>query len=62
MIFHKWHGWLGKLMLLTLLARTDVWAQAGPNSKLVEAAKKEGEVVYLHDYDSRSEQVGGRPF
>jgi iron(III) transport system substrate-binding protein len=46
MIFHDWHRWLGKLLLLTLVVPAAVWAQTSPNSKLVEAAKKEGEIVY----------------
>jgi iron(III) transport system substrate-binding protein len=46
MIFNNWRRPLGRLMLLTLAVPTTVWAQSSPNSKLVEAAKKEVEIVY----------------
>lgn len=32
--------------LLLLIAPVAVWAQGSPNPKLIEAAKKEGEIVY----------------
>jgi iron(III) transport system substrate-binding protein len=46
MICHYWRRLLGAVFLITLAAPVAGWAQASPNQKLVEAAKKEGELVY----------------
>ena len=46
MICHYWRRLLGAVFLITLAAPVVGWAQASPNQKLVEAAKKEGELVY----------------
>jgi iron(III) transport system substrate-binding protein len=46
MIRHYWRRLLGAVFLITLAAPVAGWAQASPNQKLVEAAKKEGELVY----------------
>jgi iron(III) transport system substrate-binding protein len=46
MIRHYWLRLLGAVFLITLAAPVAGWAQASPNQKLVEAAKKEGELVY----------------
>jgi len=37
---------LGALLVMTFIAPVVAWAQGSPNPKLVEAAKKEGELVY----------------
>jgi iron(III) transport system substrate-binding protein len=46
MIRHYWRRLLGAVFLITLAAPVAGGAQASPNQKLVEAAKKEGELVY----------------
>jgi len=46
MRFQKYRLGLGWSLLLVLALPMAVLAQANPSSKLVEAAKKEGEVVY----------------
>lgn len=46
MIFHKRRLTNLAAMLVALLVPGMAWAQAGSNPKLVEAAKKEGEIVY----------------
>jgi iron(III) transport system substrate-binding protein len=46
MICHYWRRLLGAFFLITLAAPVAAWAQGSPNQKLVEAAKKEGELVY----------------
>jgi ABC-type thiamine transport system substrate-binding protein len=46
MIILRWSGWLCSLIVLTLALPVAAPAQGSPNSKLVEAAKKEGELVY----------------
>jgi iron(III) transport system substrate-binding protein len=46
MICHYWRRLLGAVFLITLAAPVAGWAQGSPNQKLVEAAKKEGELVY----------------
>ena len=46
MICHYWRRLLGAFFLITLAAPVAGWAQGSPNQKLVEAAKKEGELVY----------------
>ena len=46
MICHYWRRLLGAVFLITLAAPVAGWAQVSPNQKLVEAAKKEGELVY----------------
>ena len=46
MICHYWRRLLGAFFLITLAAPLAAWAQGSPNQKLVEAAKKEGELVY----------------
>lgn len=46
MIILRWSGWLCSLIVLILALPVVAPAQGSPNSKLVEAAKKEGELVY----------------
>ena len=46
MICHYWRRVLGAFFLITLAAPVAAWSQGSPNPKLVEAAKKEGELVY----------------
>jgi iron(III) transport system substrate-binding protein len=46
MICHYWRRLLGAFFLITLAAPVAAWAQGSPNQQLVEAAKKEGELVY----------------
>ena len=46
MIILRWSGWLCSLIVLILALPVAAPAQGSPNSKLVEAAKKEGELVY----------------
>ncbi len=42
---YRWR-FLGALLVITFIAPLVAWAQGSPNQKLVEAAKKEGELVY----------------
>jgi hypothetical protein len=51
MIILRWRGWLCSLIVLTLALPVAALAQGSPNSKLVEAAKKEG--VYSHPNAAR---------
>jgi iron(III) transport system substrate-binding protein len=46
MIILRWSRWLCSLIVLTLALPVAARAQGSPNLKLVEAAKKEGELVY----------------
>ncbi|MSP37920.1 MAG: extracellular solute-binding protein [Deltaproteobacteria bacterium] len=46
MVFAKWRRWLVSWPVLALLVSASAWAQSSVNPKLIEAAKKEGEVVY----------------
>ena len=46
MVVTKWHRRLFSWLVLMLFLPAAAWAQSGANPKLVEAAKKEGEVVY----------------
>ena len=46
MVVTKWRRRLFSWLVLMLFLPAAAWAQSGANPKLVEAAKKEGEVVY----------------
>ncbi len=46
MISSAWRRLFGAFFLLVLAAAPAAWAQGAANQKLIEAAKKEGEVVY----------------
>jgi iron(III) transport system substrate-binding protein len=46
MIFGAWRRLFGAFFLLMLAAVPAAWAQGAPNQKLIEAAKKEAEVIY----------------
>src|SRR5258706_14332550 len=46
MAFMQWCRILKVLLVLALIFPASAWAQGSPNAKLIEAAKKEGEVIY----------------
>jgi hypothetical protein len=46
MAFMQWCRIVKASLVLALVIPTSAWAQSSPNAKLIEAAKKEGEVIY----------------
>ncbi|HWH78883.1 MAG TPA: hypothetical protein VNT76_15985, partial [Candidatus Binatus sp.] len=46
MVFSSWSRKVRYWLVLALVIPVNLGAQSGPNTKIVEAAKKEGEVVY----------------
>jgi iron(III) transport system substrate-binding protein len=46
MAFMQWCRIVKELLVLALIFPASAWAQSSPNAKLIEAAKKEGEVIY----------------